>query len=709
MSIPDNNYFYIIQNNDWNHINAIKYGVTDDPISRISKCDQHPEKNEYLYLFKYNKMTDYSQKGRFEKPDTIISTICRNIERRERWIRKFNLTYIDKLSEFIINKNGGREFINRLGLDYLRLFILEDFPKLGLEITEINLEEVEKINQDSTKTNDYLTDCYDSDNDIDNDHQDDKIILRDYQDVICKYIIDKFKNGNNRIFLELATGAGKTIIAKFIMNELKSEYKKIIIFSPRIDIKEQNKDKIKINGIEVSCYCIQSYMKAFNEINKNKDSDYFIWFDEAHWALEDWCINTTNKTKSFLLNNNDSNIKYRLFTSASPNKDVIIENKATFGELYSPIKMKDLMEPDNKDSIKAEKKYLVNIKCDIFDFEKSKNQMTNESYVNFMINTFLNKNKTLGFSFHTCCNNAFQLYKIHLKIYNDKNKICDIPKPYLLISETKEGVQFNDIKAFEGETMAIAYVVGKFTMGYDNDRIDILFFSDSKNSYKDNNQAIGRGTRLRKDETYKVLNVIIPTNHNNDIEKDYANLKGTLEYLIKDIELSIDNISLNTINYNKDEFKLKRFINKDNDDNKDFNNSNDDINSKIGTIIYDIFKKEFIWTEKKFIIQLMRNNIHNNNDYINYYNKNKIGNLPEPQEIFKQMPKFNYYNTFRFGECPFINKNEYLNEIECHLEDLLMLNDDNEKIQLLTSKNPKIPAELPWLFYGGKRNEYFND
>ena len=679
-----NNYFYIIHNNDWNHINAIKYGITENPISRINKCDQHPEKNEYLYLFKYIKMSDYSQKGKFEEPDMIISTICRNIERRKRWIHKFNLIHIDKLSEFIINKNGGREFINRLGLDYLRLFILEDFPKLGLEITEVNPEEVQKINNNSITDYDSITD------------DDDSIILRDYQEIICKYIIDKFKNGIDRIFLELATGAGKTIIAKFIMNELKYKYKKIIIFSPRIDIKEQNKNKIKINGIEVSSYCIQSYMKAFDEINKNKDINYFIWFDEAHWALEDWCINNTNEIKLFLLNNKNSNIKYRLFTSASPNKDVIIENKAIFGELYSPIKMKDLIE----------NKYLVNIHCDIFDFEKSKNQMTNKTYVNFMIKTFLNKNKNLGFSFHTCCNNAFKLYKIHLKIYEKYN---NIPKPYLLISERKEDVEFNDIKAFEGERMAIAYVVGKFTMGYDNDKIDILFFSDSKNSYKDNNQAIGRGTRLRKDGTKKVLNVIIPTNYNNDIEKDYSNLKGTLEYLIKDIELSIDNISLNTIDYNKDKFKLERFIDKDNNDDDDDNNSNNDVNSKIGTIIYDIFKKEVIWTEKKFRIQLMRNNIHNNSDYIDYYNKNKIGNLPEPQDIFKLMPKFNYYNTYRNGECPFIDKNEYLNEIECYLEELLILNDDNEKIELLTSKNPKIPNELPWLFYGGKRNEYFNN
>jgi hypothetical protein len=31
------NYFYIIKNNDWNHMNAIKYGVTANPYERINK------------------------------------------------------------------------------------------------------------------------------------------------------------------------------------------------------------------------------------------------------------------------------------------------------------------------------------------------------------------------------------------------------------------------------------------------------------------------------------------------------------------------------------------------------------------------------------------------------------------------------------------------------------------------------------------------
>ena len=53
------NYFYIIKNNDWNHMNAIKYGVTANPYERINKCDQHLTRNEYLHLFTFEKMNDY--------------------------------------------------------------------------------------------------------------------------------------------------------------------------------------------------------------------------------------------------------------------------------------------------------------------------------------------------------------------------------------------------------------------------------------------------------------------------------------------------------------------------------------------------------------------------------------------------------------------------------------------------------------------------
>jgi hypothetical protein len=649
-----NFYFYIISNNDWNHIDAVKYGITYNPYERINKCDQHPIKNEYLFLFKLSKMNDYLFQGFYNEPDKIISIVCRNIERRNKWINKFNLKYFDKITDYIINENGGTEFIKRLGIDYLKLIILEDFPKLGLEVSEISTTEINKINKETSDISSLkLFDDISNDFSITPDITPD-ITLRPYQEDICKYILTKYLKGINRIFLELETGAGKTVISKFIMNELKSKINKIIIFSPRIDIKEQNKRNIIIDGIEINSYCLQSYEKSYNEINNSYDYDnYFIWFDEAHWALEDWC-KSTDKTKSYLLRDN-SKIKYRLFTSASPNKDIVVENKFVFGELYSPIKMKELMKPEGK--------YLSEIKCDIFDFQTSKNHMNDNHYVKFIIDTFTSKNKNLGFSFHTCCKNAHDLYNIHLKLYNKNN---NIPKPYLLISEiiTKDKIKYMDINDFEKENTAIGYVVGRFIMGYDNDRIDILFFSDSKNSYKDNNQAIGRGTRLRKDGSDKILNVIIPTNHNNDIEKDYSNLKGTLEYLIKDVELNIDNFSLNTVSITKNPIITikNKDKNKDNENDDTISIENEDENelSEIGTIFYNICKKEVKWNQKRFTNQLLRNDIHNNKDYIIYYNKNKIANLPEPNKIFINIPKFKFIDTYREGECPYITKNEYL-------------------------------------------------
>ena len=39
---------------------------------------------------------------------------------------------------------------------------------------------------------------------------------------------------------------------------------------------------------------------------------------------------------------NNINIKYRIFTSASPNKAIILQNENIFGKLYSPIKVKKL-------------------------------------------------------------------------------------------------------------------------------------------------------------------------------------------------------------------------------------------------------------------------------------------------------------------------------------------------------------------------------
>lgn len=67
-------------------------------------------------------------------------------------INRFNLKHLDKINDFIINENGGTEFINNdnnKGIQILVLIILEDFPKLGLKITQVDSNELQKINNDS--------------------------------------------------------------------------------------------------------------------------------------------------------------------------------------------------------------------------------------------------------------------------------------------------------------------------------------------------------------------------------------------------------------------------------------------------------------------------------------------------------------------------------------------------------------------------------
>jgi hypothetical protein len=273
-------------------------------------------------------------------------------------------------------------------------------------------------------------------------------------------------------------------------------------------------------------------------------------------------------------------------------------------------------------------------------------------------------------------------------------------EPYLLVNEDfrKDEKRNRKIEEYEKSKKSLGYVVGKFTMGYDNPKIDILFFSDDKQSYKDNNQAIGRGTRINGN---KKLHIIIPTNHNNDINKDYINLKGTLEYLLKDVEIEFDKIKIFKVN----EISKKREI-KDEEQTIEITEDDREI-TNVKSALYDIYKKNIIWTEKKFILQLMRKDIHNHKEYIDYYEKNKNLNLPTPFEIFKKLPNFKYIDTYRIGESPYFTKDEYLEFIKDNLIDIIDLIDDNEIIDILLSKNKKIPNELPQLFYGGKRKDYF--
>jgi hypothetical protein len=492
--------------------------------------------------------------------------------------------------------------------------------------------------------------------------------------------------------------------------------------------------KFKYN---IYSYCYQSYKKVYSFIKANKLKEIFIWFDESHWALDNWIEETRNEIKQFFITD-DSYIKYRLFTTASPNKDFIINNKKFYGELYEPIKFKEL----------SCKGFLADIKVEIFDKEIEKEDI---EYNNLIFNTF-NKpeqERKLGFSFHNTCNSAYLSYLNHLKDF--KTGKIDI-KPYLLINEEfikkeKDSFDFNDndndndnlkiikkikkdigeidyhsqISKFENEVennqKALGYVVAKYSIGYDNPDIDIIYFTDPKLSYKDIIQSIGRGTRIKGN---KYLRVILPTNSNNEVGSNYKKIENILKYLLIDIELEYDKIKtfklkqkkeleietglgltldIDISNYNSTLFNY--FIEEDIDD-----------KSPINTMKHNIIVRANEWTIPKIITQLKYNNIHNIEDYISYSNKNKNINLPDINELILD-DNFNFRDTYNNeSECPYYyNKKECIEIIKSY-EDYFIINniiDDIDKLRYLNETDKKIPKMNLCLFYGGNRKDYYLD
>ena len=641
-------------------------------------------------------------------------------EKQYKFIDKVMKMEFENLNEY---HNGGTEFYKRTIIDDNKL---EEFlMKYKIKFTCKGESDLKRINRKYNARFNYkklLTKVF---KEIRSN-----IELRDYQIKAIDTIVSELLS-NNKIYLDLATGGGKSTIAYITFTKVKPET--ILIFSPRTEIKTQNisskyTDIFKKNNYNpvIINHCIQSYKKVYKLIIDNNYRNLFIWFDEAHWTLDNWIMDKTDKIKQFFLNDNDK-IKYRLFTSASPNKTFVINNKQLYGLLYQPIKPKELMD----------KNYLAKIETDIFNQEITKEEI---NYNSLIIKTFNKYDRKQGLSFHNNCLSAFNYYLKHLQDYN--NDKIDI-KPYLLINEEfikkmgetdkeeKEELNkikiikkeigeinyYSNIKEFETETKAIGYCVAKYSMGYDNNKIDILYFTDYKLSYKDITQSIGRGLRPYLYECndgnkkLKYLRLIIPTNHNNDVCDKYKKIKEVLKYLLLELELTSDNIKNYQFSFGKSlNGTLNGTLNEKIDVMTDGITETTDI--EIDTMKIDIINNKYDWNTNKIINQLKLNNIHNLDDYLTYKNNKKELNLPDINSLLS-FPKFRFIDTYNEGECPYYNKEDCIRTIKLY-EDEFIINDiydDEEKLNYLIenkqlSKIPKMPF---WYFYGGKRNEFFAD
>ena len=406
---------------------------------------------------------------------------------------------------------------------------------------------------------------------------------REYQKTIINFSKNEFLL-QNKIYIELPTGGGKSYIVYNLFEYLKSEF--IIIVSPRKIVNSQNisekylqilKDNyitfnysidnnfdeyLELSNKKIVICCTQSINKIYEKILLNSITDVTIWFDEAHWGIEEW-INTVNddiNTQFWLLNN--IYIKYRIFTSASPDKQKILQNEYIFGKLYSPIKVKELIDLQWLSPINP------------YVYSENKKNVDNVKYI---ISDFNEKNRKFGFSFHNKQKNAFNLfYKHYIKYKNNKTYI----KPFLLVSDNftieKESklqeivleYNYRDIKTYETTIYSIGYVVAKYSIGYDFNELDFICLSDPKLSIQDIKQCIGRGIRPDKLGQYgsnkeKLLIVSLPVYIDENGDNKYEKIIEVLKYLLYDIEIPFEEIEFQnryTPNFKEVDHKSNEYI-----------------------------------------------------------------------------------------------------------------------------------------------------
>ena len=664
--------------------------------------------------------TSYSRDG-FEFTKLVL---CESPE-QETSIEKFlHSEYIEDSTTNLEGHSGGQEwFAKKFTTEEVQQILIDNGYTNDViddpEIIEKSLKEYKQIYETNVKNYKNkmkeLKELRDRNKRNKQSIKDEnKWFERDYQRNIIKLGLDKLCE-LGKFYLELATGGGKTYIVFKMFKEIKPDV--LFCLSPRLKINKQNigNNYLSLLGKGYEAYDLSTnghldtFMKKkckkviigctskgcdkiINIIHNYNLYDCSLWIDESHWGVEGWITKSLSKNQEYLLTG--KNIKNRVFTSASPNTELIEKNERIFGELFKEIIVKELIQL----------KYLCNIKP--FIFEVNENSI---DYCNTIIKDFKEYKRGWGLSFHNKCLNAFHIFMKHYEVFKlAKTQV----KPFLLIRENIQEVlktpedkryfetidldyNFMSFKEYEMNISSIAYVVKKCDMGYDFNKIDYISLTDKKMSYSDLIQCIGRGLRsdcLGENGTNKEkeLYLMIPNYIDEENAKNYDNIINVIQYLQFDIGLEweyIENIINGDSGYSRDSYSHEEY------------RGDKIIQSKI----MDAMKLRRVeWNLKKLLVHCKNNNIHNLSDYINYKNKYPAYNLPE------DMPAgINWCDTYR--KHNYYNKNDCIEKIKNIMEEnteLEFIEDHEELLEILNNIDTKIPNVCLWSFYGGSQSEY---
>ena len=700
---------HVVSQGDNNHT---KIGMTGGLSNRKKSLDTsysvHGMEFEYLILCDSEEEESKIEKhlhGHFWKDSTT------HLEGHSGGLEWFQRRYQLKEIKEALSKGG---FENKIISDPNEIEeILRKHKKYYESEKENYMKEMNKLNEEINRSNisEQVTPSRDMNEHFGNENV---WFERKYQRDIIKLGLDKL-NELGKFYLELATGAGKTYIVFNMFKKIKPDI--LFCLSPRLKINAQNigKKYLSILGEEYEAFNLSSddnldeFMKKdckkviigctskgcdkiINIIKTYSLNDSSLWIDECHWGVEGWITHGLSENQEYLLKNR--NIKYRVYTSASPNTELIEKNEEIFGELFKEINVKELIQL----------KYLCNIKPYIFEINEN-----SIDYCKTIIKDFTEYKRSWGLSFHNKCLNAFHIFLKHYEVY--KNGETQI-KPFLLIRENIKDIlktdedkrsfesidldyDFSSFKEYESNINSIAYVVKKCDMGYDFNKIDYISLTDKKMSYSDLIQCIGRG--LRSDclgengkNKEKELYLMIPNYIDGENAEKYDNIINVIQYLQFDIGLEwefikkvVDGSSGSSRDgYSHEEYRGEKII-----------------QSKI----MDAMKlRKVEWNLKKLLVHCKNNNIHNLSDYINYKDKYPAHNLPEdvPTGI-------NWCDTYR--KHNYYNKNDCIEKIKNIMEEnteLEFMEDHEELLEILTCNDSKIPNTCLWSFYGGNQSEF---
>jgi superfamily II DNA or RNA helicase len=743
-------FFYIIQNEDFkdDRNKYYKYGITNKIENRLNDYHTYsPNRFEYIKVYKLNVVN-----SKFKVVDNIFSKWCKDINKLHKLELNFsNSIVFEKLNNYLLDKGGGVEFVYEEGLQYIYEIINNEFDKFGIQIVEeYDKKKIENLNNSHIQ---YIKKKKQTDDDKYFDgfkelFKMDKSITfqnRLYQTVTRKLCINELEK-NKKMFLELATGAGKTYILFTILKYFSPNI--IVIFSPRIKINEQNIDIkyinllnksyeilnmststklvknnfFKSNKKKIIVCCSQSSKKLYEYINKYKIKNIFSCFDEAHWSFGEWLNDEQilkykeNLHRQFWLNNN-TNIEYRIFISASPNKKIVKLNTNLYGNLCNPISVKELIE----------QKWLCPAISFQFAYPKDKDDI---NIINYILINFENDNRNWGFSFHSKRMNAFNLFYQHFKKYKNnettikpflligddfynifkddfeiqtqicdtiedvlesklkleelKNVIKELKTKYIEVekyyNDNKQLDSYKDILEYEKNINSIGYVVQKYTLGYDFKGIDYIIIADNKMSYQDIIQCLGRGFRsdlkgIGGKNLDKKLHIHIPVyydNVNNKRKYSFKEIKNVLIYLLTNTNINFEKLFMNFNTHFKSSFNTGH-------DNK----GQDEMKKQLIDLYYDaqIFKKKRLESVYKICVQY---NIDTLEKYNNFIKKNDFLNLCK--NIYN-------YNGFKWKHiCDSLNKNYYDTLEEC--EEQITIIKNNQKVHLSITEYRKFIKKL---------------